>query len=146
MSENMDLVQFLRARLDEDEAAARAARDVNVGTYSADGDHVWKAGDAVATHPHGIPVVGDDIDPVVRAHIARHDPSRVLDDTEAKRQMIPIACGPPSEIDELYGCRHSAEDIAASKCKTHPPASIRLLRLMAAPYGDHPEYRKEWQP
>jgi hypothetical protein len=147
MSKNVDLVEFVQARLAEDEAAARAARDANTGAYTiTEGDAMWKADGMVSTQPHGLPVVGEEVDPDIRAHIALHDPLRVLDETEAKRQMIPLACEPPSEIDSLYGCQHSAAEIAASKCRTHPPASIKLLRLLAAPYGDHPDYRKEWRP
>jgi hypothetical protein len=53
-----DLVKFLRARLDEDEAAAKA----------------WL--------PFGNP------DAAARAHVARLDPGRVLAEVEAKRRII----------------------------------------------------------
>jgi hypothetical protein len=53
-----DLVEFLTARLDEDEAAARA----------------WL--------PIGNP------DAAAREHIARHDPARVLREVEAKRAIL----------------------------------------------------------
>lgn len=54
----MTLVEFLRTRLDEDEAAARA----------------WL--------PFGNP------DEAARNHIARHDPARVLAEVEAKRRIL----------------------------------------------------------
>ena len=54
----MTLVEFLRARLDEDEAAAKA----------------WL--------PFGNP------DAAARVHIARLDPGRVLREVEAKRRLI----------------------------------------------------------
>ncbi|MFF8840568.1 DUF6221 family protein [Streptomyces sp. NPDC015130] len=63
-----DLIAFLRARLDEDEQAARAA---NSGWYSYDAEQ------AIAFVP-----VED------AQHIARHSPARVLAEVEAKRQII----------------------------------------------------------
>lgn len=68
-----DLVAFLRARLDEDEQAARACA----------GDGKWEARD--------IAVYGQDLSPEVRTHMARHDPARVLADVEAKREVLRLA-------------------------------------------------------
>jgi hypothetical protein len=62
MGDNVNgLVEFLRARLDEDEAAAKA----------------WL--------PFGNP------DTAQREHIARHDPARVFREVEAQRQFLDFA-------------------------------------------------------
>lgn len=60
-----DLIAFVAARLDEDEAAARAAVNFSYGVpdWCDDGD------------PDGV-------------HIARHDPARVLREVEASRKLL----------------------------------------------------------
>src|SRR6266576_4463664 len=80
-----DLVAFLRARVDEDEAAARlAAREG--GTWTQD-DPVRFPG---AISSLGGQVVYDEGAPDENQapHIARHDPARVLREVEAKRAIL----------------------------------------------------------
>lgn len=60
-----DLITFMNARLDEDEAGARAA----------------------ANFSYGVPDWCDEGDPD-GTHIARHDPARVLREVEAKRKRL----------------------------------------------------------
>ena len=63
----MDIVEFLRARLDEDEAVARGGADPYV-----------------LAERHGWVPVGAEWE-----HVARHgDPARVLREVEAKRRII----------------------------------------------------------
>ena len=71
-----DLAAFLRARLDEDEAAARAAAD---GPWTSSGPYVDAPGAGIimqARHTEDA------------AHAARHDPARVLREVEAKRAIL----------------------------------------------------------
>lgn len=63
----MDLIDFLKARIDEDEAVARASLD------SIGGDH------------HGMECV---VSEEGMAHLMRHDPARVLADVAAKRAIV----------------------------------------------------------
>lgn len=112
-----DLVAFLRARLDDDEQAAREA-----AVWWGDADEPGEA-------PHWRPVpcghiwndqdggIADEVADRHAAHIARHDPARVLAEVEAKRRMV----------DE------------------HGNGTCRTLRLLALPYADHPDYRPEWR-
>ncbi|MCX4540485.1 DUF6221 family protein [Streptomyces sp. NBC_01565] len=124
-----DLVQFLRARLDEDEQTARAATP---GPWAVDGGSVY---------------VGRPINEVVdysesAAHIARHDPARVLAEVDAKRQMLDIHAAMDSKGERITGCttcswRDYMDDLWVSwPCPT--------LRLMLIPYADHSDYRAEW--
>lgn len=71
----MELVEFLRARLDEDEAVAKEAKP---GPWTYDGS-------VYATHP-----VDEVVDYSYESgeHIARHDPARVLREVEAKRLRL----------------------------------------------------------
>ena len=114
-----DLVAFMSARLDEDRAVAREAAGLT---------ECW-----VAEEP-AIGVVLVDGEPLIEghiagltAHIARHDPARVLHEVAAKRAIIRWHGGLDADYD--YG--------------TFPDDIIAAL---AAVYSDHPDYREEWAP
>lgn len=113
----MTLVEFLLARIAEDEAVAVATR----GNWNA---LPWKASD------RGIagPVDG----PFGHAAVVI-DPARVLAECEAKRRIVELH---PSVIDD--GQTVCSEEQAEWPCPT--------LRLLALPYADHPDYRDEWRP
>lgn len=120
-----DLVQFLRNRLTDDERQAKAAM-----TYAAKDWFIETSG-IVTTGPE------DDVytnDREVAEHIARHDPSRVLREVEAKRRIVEqhesIGDPPPSEF---------GPDLVRAELG-------RVLALLTLPYADHPEYRDEWRP
>lgn len=112
-----DLVAFLRARLDEDEAAAKlAAREG--GTWTQDDPQ---------RYPGSISSLGGQVvyaegapDENQAPHIARHDPARVLREVEAKRAIL----------DEYLAAPGWPQDVV----------------LLAAVYSDHPDYRDEWKP
>ncbi|MFJ7417957.1 DUF6221 family protein [Streptomyces uncialis] len=118
-----DLIAFLRARLDEDEALVPApeswtAFDVNepTGTRRVDVDHSFERVVACTRSWRGL-------------HIARHDPARVLREVEAKRRAL-VRC--------------EEELMAGMERLTH---FIRqTLWEMTLPYADHPDYREEWRP
>jgi hypothetical protein len=112
------LTEFLRARIDEDEAAARQASQ-------AIGSGEWAHGEGQVRSVRALVA-----ETVVDRHIARHDPARVLREVTAKRAMI--------EEFELPGldCVSTGEP---DNCRQH-----RVMKMLAAPYSDHPEFRKEW--
>jgi uncharacterized protein YlaI len=132
-----ELAAFLKARLDEDERTARAAiRD--------DPGHMFMK----HSQPQEI------------AHIARHDPARVLRDVEAKRRII----DEHEPYEDITGYINN-EPIRAMLCPTcvyigddetpdgdrigvleHDDAPCATLRLLALPYDQHPEYQMEWRP
>ncbi|ROQ69188.1 hypothetical protein EDD93_3685 [Streptomyces sp. 840.1] len=143
-----DLTQFLRARLDEDDAAARAASWDEWDSahwhahHRAQYDGCWAIIDAA---DDGVITTVDpraSADPGVAAHIARHDPARALSEVEAKRQMVKLhACAAGHECSTLD--RHGEIDhctwvMDSEACTT--------LRLLALPYADHPDYRDDWRP
>jgi hypothetical protein len=129
MSTTDVLVTFLRARLDEDERAARAA---SPGPWhlNAEGDEVLAVDDVTAAECFAL---SNRQLRATAAHIARHDPARVLREVEAKRQMI-LSHMPVSMV-AGWGC--SADGI------TGYCSAMRFLALL---YADHPEYRPEWAP
>jgi hypothetical protein len=129
-----DLIVFLRARLDEDAAAAKRveSRWRQIGEtgviVASDGTHAEECANGNWTG--------------IAEHIVRHDPARVLADADAKRQMIRLhgcteghECSTVDRAGDVDHCTWVMEDEA---CTT--------LRLLALPYADHPDYRDEWRP
>jgi hypothetical protein len=138
-----DLVEFLRARFNEDE---QGARDAFSG--QADPENGWGAERPEGYRQMAItPHVGIIHEAVQADHIVRWNPARVLREVEAKRriiaehQIVPGPPQPPGGPD--YGCKtchdHSEYGVGGfGYCTT--------LRLLALPYADHPEFREEWKP
>jgi hypothetical protein len=132
----VDITEFVRARLDEDEAAAKlAAREG--GT--------WKQDDP-DRHPGAIsslggPVVYDEGSPdeYQAPHIARHDPARVLREVAAKRAIVERYQRGASG--DLPGWTAGRELIEAGLAIV-----LGVLRDLAAAWSDHPDYRAEWRP
>lgn len=130
------LVAFLNARLDEDEAIANAAAQAAHQWWGFGEPHT-DAGEAVtyavSQDPDGTAVWVDGdgyyaVDASVTGHIARHDPARVLREVAFKRGVVArLAVPDPHE---------TGDD--CPECAT--------LRLLAAVYADHPDYRQEWKP
>jgi hypothetical protein len=138
----MDLAQFLRARLEEDEQAARLAAEECGGNWSYDERAVVadREGDMVAVGSQ------DFMEPERGVHIARHDPARVLAEVDAKRELIKLHKSAklsylPSRERGCVTCSTAqAWDAQANE------ANCQTLRLLALPYADHADYRDEWRP
>lgn len=133
------IVEFLLARIAEDEEVARGATHPGAdemewhvdGTWWLEGvKHDVVGPDEVAfTHPGMVD------------HIARHDPARVLAECQAKRAIIAErTCGcPDPDCDDCGACsgNHHADPT---------PAPCATIRHLATVYADHPDYREEWRP
>ena len=158
----MDLKTFLLARIEEDDEAARAAVDKD-GRWHVD-----------RSHPLYESVVQGDIHiydegghtAEQAAHIARHDPARVLAECAAKRAIVelhskttyslPITQGDDSleywhnhtDLVEVRENGHLVEQITTAEwlervgAVLNPPADE--LRALAAVYADHADYREGW--
>ncbi|GAA3267845.1 DUF6221 family protein [Streptomyces lavendulae] len=116
------LVQFLRARLNDDEQIARGHQQWSAGW---DQDNMAKEirDDVNAGTVAFVPRLGD------RTHIARHDPARVLAEVEAKGAVI-----------GLYELAIEYRQDAAAR------AYRDVLRLLSVAYADHPDFAKDWAP
>ena len=147
----MDIVEFLRARLDEDEAVARAAIDEDRPAVhwmweqvdGEPGDPLWLrtveefptisgVGDLPA-FPLGYDVLVGESLPAM-PHIARHDPARVLREVEAKRDAVRAA----ERV--LFPSQSRRGDFWDGQ-RAYAEASLRIL---ASVYADHPDYDPEW--
>lgn len=81
----MELVDFLRARLDEDEAAARAVGYDRIEAV----DYLWGTRHLLLQrNDGGESKATTELDADLAAHIVRHDPARVLAEVEAKRRLL----------------------------------------------------------
>jgi hypothetical protein len=129
------LIEFLRARLDDDEATARAA------------DPEWRT---EHTRYH---LAALDDEPA--GHIARHNPARVLAEVDAKRRIvdhhaITVKKANIAPYNWQTGDPQPAEyDVTCEICGWVgglPTSGCLTLQLLALPYADHPDYDPAWKP
>lgn len=141
------------------------------GTYADDGGTYWGiVATAVAgSHEQVVEVVGCGVNSgggahteQVAHHAVRHDPARVLREVEAKRRIVDAYLPPGADPHPGLPCTDDiehdpngevyAEMLYPDACVRHLKASERLLhhdyvlRLLALPFSDHPDYRQEWSP
>ena len=136
----MTLVEFLLARIVEDEAVARSATPgpwlaldggVRTEAVNDDGNPTSWPVDSTETRPD-------------RVHIAHFDPVRVLAESEVKRRILglhtpgEVPAGSEYMTEDCWTCGDGDYNAVKHPCKT--------LRLLALPYVSHPEYRSEWRP
>jgi hypothetical protein len=127
-----DLLQFLRYRLDEDQAAALAADgDAIEATPSLwDTKYLTLRGNHEDRHTTELP--GGLAD-----HIARNDPMRVLRDIEARRALL-------NRFEELAIVGKEQGHVLGGDVGEE--YLYVVLPTLALPYADHPDYRAEWRP
>jgi hypothetical protein len=113
--ERVNLTEFLTARLDEDEAAARELLRGHPGP--------WRVGlPSDVRDSAGEVVVADECHWSPMPHIARHDPARVLRDVAAKRAIL-------AECARSIECGDDGCVLAEA-----------VIVNMAGAWGDHPDY------
>jgi hypothetical protein len=148
-----DLEAFLTARLDEDEAAAKAApgsrwrafADEDVAGASVFDEH-WRlleptrydndpfSGKPPAAAAQYIERGRDEL----VTHIARHDPARVLREVEAKRKILGAY---------VYASRHDrpgTSDYKDGVSDGEVEALAMAAHALAAVWSDHPDYDPGW--
>lgn len=136
------LVEFLRARLDEVERLAGVAIETYGGAdqwrlrRDTDPDYgtEWRLDVGDRSILAGYPSDEDEY-PFRRselAHIAEHDPARVLADVEAKRRIVEEC----KHIIDTHFSDDFTADTLAEDC----------LKLLALPYAEHPDYDPSWRP
>lgn len=127
-----EIAEFLRARLDEDEATAQAAANRR-----------WRAEDnIISLYPEhendgflSWPTRAD------ARHAALHDPARVLREVAAKRAILDLA-------DEASGLDMAVDGdrrIGSRDTEAEPYLGDQILRLLALSYSDHPDYQPHWK-
>lgn len=147
----MDIVEFLSARLDEDEALAGLATEApwhvetaphrtNVIVPAAGIDRVGTTGRRLDMPP----IFTGQTANISRAqweadaqHIARHDHARVLREVEAKRAIV--ALHGDYDTDPCL----KLDDSAAWDPALREPCDT--LKLLAAPYANHLDFKQAWR-
>lgn len=137
-----DLIAFLRRMLDEDQRIAQACLD-SVGSLRAGDAYPDGSGtadrDDYPSYPWGVQEAD-------LAHIARHDPARVLREVAAKRTMLRIHA-PQSSTFSVPVARTPfcliCQEFDGTPLAPYPCDTIRAI---AAVYAEHPDYREEWKP
>jgi hypothetical protein len=122
------LTAFLRARLDEDERLAKRAARFR---WDHPKDAPWKRAKLLAAQVPGN---------YIEEHIGRFaDPSRVLAEVEAKRQVIDL-CEGAIEAGEIKPNTTWNDDAKGAV------VGEAVLRLLALPYASHSDYDPKWIP
>ncbi len=123
-----DLIEYLRERLDEDEAMARAA--LTSDRWQADEGCVYA--DEEILHRAGEPYAG--IQVLVAEHVARWDPARVLAEVAAKRRIVNAYVAIVEDYDaedwHLAGRRDELADVLVD---------------LAQPYADWDDFDLAWK-
>lgn len=124
-----DLVQWLRAQLDEDERIARGTGQPSLSWQNFDMDSELRddvnAGTVAYTPREG-----------TRAHIAAHDPARVLREIDAKRAIV----------DRYAEVADSDIDLPNDPEYAYANAYGEVVRQLATAYADRPGYLESWRP
>jgi hypothetical protein len=129
-----DLVAFLNARLDEDEAAARAAAPGVLSGRDAAGWCEVLLAKGIGADDEGA------------KHIARHDPGRVLREVAAERAILGFYLEPPNgfrsgNIEVLTGAESGSS--GGPRLRT----VIEAITLdLAAIWSDYRDYDPAWAP
>ncbi|NUL09052.1 DUF6221 family protein [Streptomyces lunaelactis] len=138
----MELVDFLRARLDEDEQVARAVEDRSApwdGQWVADGNDAARTHNGhVLFYGHNWPLKAGLVD-----HIVRHDPARVLREVEAKRATLEWH---QDAADEMEQAKLDLDNEAYQAARLERRLLGRAIRRDAAVYAGHPDYDASWKP
>jgi hypothetical protein len=141
-----DLVEWLRARLDEDEATARAAAgDVYIDDTGArwsrpDPEYrpgrIVDAAGCVITYDEGSPADSE------AEHIARWDPARVLSEVAARRATLALHVADEDSMPDYLYCS-SCGGGGVNEFPTHWPCDT--VKLLALPYADQPGFDPAWR-
>ena len=122
----MTLTEFLMARLDEDEAAAKA----NIGAGLGETEEFGPSWPDYQTYSSA------DIE-TAQDYISRFRPTRVLREVEAERKILAL-------------CKQITSDDEGREYWSDGWGGLRVAKLvlarMAAVWSDHPDYDEAWRP
>lgn len=139
----MGIVEFLEARIAEDEAVAKAARpgpwfhdsNLTCGPRVPPDDFLMVPEDPSDT----ISPCNDKIPDQDSRHIARHDPARILREVAAKRAIIKAYVDADIKAHDTYNFH---EDILNGESNGLETA----VETLAICWSDHPDFDEEWRP
>lgn len=118
----MNIIEFLEARIAEDEAQANAVELLSSEVETISTHHL----------------------PEFAEYQLRWQPRAVRAECAAKRAMIAELFLYEEGMDGVLGDGHTAAEIKAGRCGLGMLASIPGLRILAAAYANHPDYSPDW--
>ncbi|MFF7452127.1 MULTISPECIES: DUF6221 family protein [unclassified Streptomyces] len=122
-----ELVEWLRAQLDEDERIARSCARTDWWEHPVN----WVS----AAPMHRVALVAHDGD---RRHIVEHDPARVLREIDADRALIADYVSAQETVDAI--AHPDMYDVGRAQ------GLEDAVRRRASAYDQRPGYREEWRP
>ena len=145
----MTIVEFLEARLAEDEAIANAGAQSFSDTWTFDnGEEAARREEASKGGRFGANPRVDGITSGCRynsesemKHIARHDPARALAEVAAKRAILTQEETARSQFEHV---KSSTTYPAIEVLIGQVAALATVIRHLASAYADHPDYQQEW--
>ena len=154
-----DLLDFLEARLTEDEQVATNAARPHLASKQWNTDP-WLDGtgercDLRAGALGQLTTHGGCLEVPAGEHAARHDPARVLRDIRAKQSVLFRHVTYATRVERAgdLDLLDLPERLACDGCgwddgrpRTPSLDGCPELRALAAPYADHSDYRSEWAP
>lgn len=136
-----ELEDFLRVRLDEDEATALGTQRCEDGrceyglTWSVEDGYVDELSIGIEhTSAPGF------INPGQAAHVVRYDPARALREVAAKRAILEWLQEARKDVAD-YGIEHSI-GFGAGYFSAMKDVVVRLARV----YSEHPDWREDGEP
>jgi len=123
------IVEFLAARLQEDEDTARAAARAAENGYNTEPPWEFDNDEVVIADGRGIITGPWGIEHEIARHVERFQPARVLCEVASKRAILELGICLACDV-ELQPCDHRED----------------TLRALAAVYSDHPDYDETWKP
>jgi hypothetical protein len=149
-----DIVEFLTARLNEDKTAIKAMGAEGAGRWwvgqrfdgslDPEGSTVFvdvRRSDGLGYIHLGAPGM---LTGPTAMHIARHDPARVLAEVAAKRAILTL-----HSPENLEYVNTDGDDRTGTICATCDSLvgnwPCDTLKLLAAVYADHPDYKSAWR-
>lgn len=143
----MNIIEFILARIAEDEAAARAVPplDYNIDMGGDRQDERFTFGRSLPSSADGMGNWSKHRhSPTTRKHFTRWEPPRVLAECSAKRLLIRVSAEGAAAEDGERGCCHLEQEILDGKCRSNKPHELTGLRVLASIYADHPDYNQAW--
>jgi hypothetical protein len=129
------MVEFLRARLNEDEQLAREQDLLRAGEPYSDGSGTADR-DGFPSYPWGAE------QQELEFMAGPGHPARVLAEVQAKRRIVELH--PNEQMSTRDGDGEEWTDATCGRCLE--PFPCRTLCLLALPYADHEQFREEWRP
>ncbi|MFE6428145.1 DUF6221 family protein [Streptomyces rochei] len=158
-----ELVQWLRAQLDEDKRIVEVAlRYVDADWRRDDEENVALASSLTLAGKQEVAITADRWrrsmieGPGVVMHVAEHDPARVLREVDAKGRILDLFA---TAVDDRVALRTRMREVIdtdpdefgrlhreESKLIEAAEYLAPVVRLLALPYADRPGYRDDWRP